>query len=150
VPGLERGKCRLGVDQCAPARIDQHGAGLHGRDRFLVHQMMGVLVQRAVQGDDVADTKGGVEIHVGHPEVDEWLIDDRVEGHHLAAEMPQQPCNDRSDLPRADHRRRLARHVETHQSLEREVPLAHTVVGPMDLAIQRQHERQGVFGHGVR
>jgi hypothetical protein len=97
-----------------------------------------------------SDPERGVEVDVGHPEVDERLVDDRVERHHLAAQVPQQPGHDRADLAGADHRCRLARHVEADQPLEREVAVAHTVVGSMDLAVQRQHEGQRVLGHGVR
>ncbi len=64
--------------------------------------------------------------------------------------MPEQSRHDGADLAGADHGSRLARHVESDQSVEREVAVAHAVVGAMDLAVQAEHQRQRVFGDGVR
>lgn len=44
----------------------------------------------------------------------------------------------------------LAVHVEAHQPVEREVAVARAPVGAVYLTVERQHQRHGVFRHGVR
>ena len=111
---------------------------------------MCVLVERAVQRDDVTDRKRLVEPDIGDAQIDQALVDHRVERDDLTTQVPQQSGHDRSDLAGTDHRGGLSGHVETDEAVEREVALTHPVVRPMDLAVEREHQRQRVFGDGVR
>ena len=51
-----------------------------------------------------------------------------------------------ADLARADDADGAAVHLETHEPVKREVAISHSVVGAMDLAVQREHQRDGMFG----
>ena len=52
-------------------------------------------------------------------------------------------------LPGADNAGGLAVQVEADESVEREVEVVHAVVGARDFAIEREQQRDGVFGDGV-
>ena len=47
---------------------------------------------------------------------------------------------------RADHGHRTTDQIETHETIELEIPLASAIVGPRDLAIQREQEADGKLG----
>ena len=41
-------------------------------------------------------------------------------------------------------------HVESEQAVQSKVPFTHAIVGAMQLAVEGQHQRDGVLGHGIR
>ena len=53
------------------------------------------------------------------------------------------------DLAGTDDARRLAVHVEPHQAVQREIPVARAPVGTVDFAVERQHQRHGMFRDGM-
>jgi hypothetical protein len=63
--------------------------------------------------------------------------------------MPQQPGDDRPDLAGSDHCSGLARHVEADETIEGKVGVTHAIVRSVDVAVQAEHQREGVLGHGV-
>ena len=70
-------------------------------------------------------------------------------GQQPAAEAVHDAGHDRADLAGADDAHRAAVKVEAQQAFEREVALAHAVGGAVDLAIERQHQADGVLAHGI-
>jgi len=73
-----------------------------------------------------------------------------VESQQLTAKSGHDAGKDGSDLPGADHGHRATHEIETHETVEREIPLASAIVGPRNLAIQREQQANGELGHGVR
>ncbi len=73
----------------------------------------------------------------------------RIVGQHLHAEAAQDLGDDAADLAGADDAGGLAVQVEADQAVEREVQFADAVEGAVNLAIERQQQRDGVLGHGV-
>jgi hypothetical protein len=74
----------------------------------------------------------------------------KVEGEHAATESVKDARGHLADSASPQDASRLAIQVEAHQAVEREVPLAYTCVGPVDLPIQREHEPHRVLGDGER
>ena len=72
-----------------------------------------------------------------------------VEADQRAAESGHDAGEDGADLPRADHPHRPTHEIETHETVELEIPLARAIVGARNLAIQREEEADGKLGHGV-
>ena len=73
-----------------------------------------------------------------------------VVADHAAAEPSHDPTEDDSDPAGADHSHGAAVEVETHEAVELEIAVARAVVGPWNLAIERQEQGDGELGHGVR
>lgn len=63
--------------------------------------------------------------------------------------MPEQARDDGADAARADDARRLAREVKADEAGEREVAVAHAVVRAVDIAVEREDERERVLRNGV-
>ena len=105
--------------------------------------------ERTVERDDVGGLDRRQEVDVRDAEVHQVLVAVRVDGEDVAPEVPQQAGDDRTDLAGADHCGGLARHVEPDQPVEREVAVAHAVVGAMDVPVERQDHGQRVLGDGV-
>ena len=53
------------------------------------------------------------------------------------------------DAAHADETGRFAVHVETEEAFELEITFARAVDGAIDLAVEREHERHSILGHGV-
>jgi hypothetical protein len=73
----------------------------------------------------------------------------RGRGEHPAAEAEHDPGEHRADLAGADDPDGPAVQVEAEQAVQREVALADPVVGPVDLAVEREDQADGVLGDGV-
>ena len=41
-------------------------------------------------------------------------------------------------------------HIESHQAVQREVPVSRTPVGTVYLPVERQHQGKRIFGYGIR
>ena len=72
-----------------------------------------------------------------------------VVGQYVHAEAAEDADELLGNLARADDAGRLAMHVETQQAVQGEVALARTPCGTMYLAVEREHQGYGIFGHGV-
>ena len=141
---------RLGMDELSAARVEQHNPRLHAGNRVGVNHVARLLGQRAVERDDIRAAVQLVKRDVGdarRPGI--LLVGTDVVGQHLHAE-PLQNANQRpGDAARADDAGRLAVEVKAQQSVQREVAVARPPVGPVHLAVERQQQRHGVFGHGM-
>ena len=91
------------------------------------------------------------QVDVARAERPHALVGERVVGQHdrsrsrrgcAAAVAPM--------MPGADHPDRAAAQVEAEQAVEREVAVAHALVGAVDLAVESQDQGDGVLGDGVR
>ena len=142
---------RLGVDQLAAARVDEDHARFHVRNGHVADHVARLVGQRAVERNDVRTTVQFVERHIGDARFRGVLrVGEKIVGHDLHAESLENADQLAGDLARADDARGLAVHVEAHQPVKREVAVARAPVGAVYLAVERQHQRHGVFRHGVR
>ncbi len=69
---------------------------------------------------------------------------------HCAAKSGHDARKDGPDLAGADHRHGATHEIETHEAVELTIAVAITIVGPGNLAIEREEQANGKFGHGVR
>lgn len=53
------------------------------------------------------------------------------------------------DFSRADDAGRFAVHVESEEAVQGEISVPGTPVGAVYLAVEREHQCHGVFGHGI-
>ena len=142
---------RLGMDQLTAARVDEDHARFHARNGRVADHVARPVGQRTVERNDVRTGVKLVERHVGDARLRGVLrIGKQIVGHDLHAEPLENADQLAGDPARADDPRGLAVHVETHQPVEREVAVARAPVGAVYLAVERQHQRHGVFRHGVR
>ncbi len=149
-PRFEPGDHRARVDEGAATRVDQHDPRLHLLDGMAVDQVGSLGQQRAVQGDDVGLGEEALERDVVGAERLHPLVREGVGGQQAAAEAGEDLGRGGADDAGADDAHRAAVQVEAEQAVEREVAVAHAVVGPVDLAVQREDERDCVLGDGVR
>src|SRR6266540_718882 len=72
-----------------------------------------------------------------------------VEADYFAAESGHDPRKDGPDLAGAEYSDGTANEIEAHETVKREIALARAVVGPRNLAIEREEQASGKLGHGV-
>jgi hypothetical protein len=137
------------VSTSAPG-VDQHGALLHPAEGIGIDQVVRLRRQRAVQRHDVGLGIQLVEVGVADAEPLALGVRVRIGREQPAAEAVHDAGEYRPDLARADDADRATAQVEAEQAVEREVALAHPVEGPVRAAVQRQDQRDGVLGDGVR
>lgn len=140
---------RAGVDDRAAVGVDQHDVWLDVSQEVGVDELVGLWGEWAVECDDVA---GGGEVFQGEildAERDAFIADDGVERDELAAEAAEDVGDAGADAAGADDPDGFFVHIEAEESVEGEVLLAHALHGAVQLAIQHEHEADGVFGDGV-
>ena len=104
-----------------------------------------------MQRDDVAPLQQRVEISVLHPECRspfrrrKWIV-----CQHLCPEAAIDLRGDAANLPRADQAHCLPVEVKPDEATERKIVFTHAIVGAVNLAIERQQQRDRMLGHGVR
>ena len=106
--------------------------------------------QRAVQADDVRCADELVEGQIAPIKLEEFRIFHRIAGDDPAAEPVQDPGEREPDAPDPDDPHGLVLEIEAKQPVEREIAFAHPRMGAVGLAVEREDQRQCVFGDGVR
>jgi hypothetical protein len=139
------------VDQLSAAGIHHVGAWLHAGEGFRVEHVERRRSERRVERHDVARLQQARERGVlAADRIGPRLVGIGVGEEQAGVEAAEDLRRDATDAPRSDDANRLSREVETEQSPEREVLLAHAVERSVDLAVQRQQQADGVFRDGVR
>src|SRR5215467_6822279 len=72
-----------------------------------------------------------------------------VKSKHFAAKSCHDPGKDGPDFAGADHSYSMTDEVETHETIELEIAIASAIVGPRNLAIEREEQPNGKLGHRV-
>ena len=149
--GIERGAQRGLVDQPAARAIDDAHA-LPGRlQRICVDDIARLVGERRVQRDEVGAAKKIVKLDLFDTKIARTLRrQERIVGNHLHAQADAAIGNDRTDVAAADHAERLVGDFDAHEAVL--LPLAGLGrrVGLRDLARQREHQRDRVFGRRDR
>src|SRR3954452_4263386 len=101
------------MEQRAPPRVHQHDARLHLSDGGGVDEVVRLVGQRTIQGDDVAVGPELFELYVLDPKVDQRLVRCWVGGENPAAEMPEEAGYQCANAARPDDAGRFAGQVET-------------------------------------
>ena len=68
----------------------------------------------------------------------------------LATESRHNSSQRGANLSCANDSNRLAEHVKADETIQIEVAVTHAIVGAVNISIERQHQRDGVLGDGVR
>ena len=103
-----------------------------------------------MERDDVRTAVEFVERDVGDARLaGENAVGVGVVGQNFHAESEQDADDDAGDLARADHPDGLAVHIESHESLQREVAVARAPACARDLAVEREHHRHRVLRDGM-
>ncbi len=140
----------VGVDELSAAGVDDHHAVLHLADGVVVDEVLRLLRQGAVQGDDVRAVVELVECGIDHLVLaGKVVVGIEVVGQYVHAEAAEDADELLGYLARADDARRLAVHVEAQQAVQGEVAVARAPRGAVDFAVEREHQRHGVLRHGV-
>ena len=149
--GLQRVDQRFRVDQPAASGVDDHHAPLHRRDAAGVDQMVGLAVERAMQRNNVRLRVYFIKRRVSHPGFGgKRVIRIGVEHQHGHPEPAENFRRQPSDPSAADDARRLARHIEPHQPADRKISIPRARVCLMRFPIERQNQRDGMFGDRMR
>ena len=139
------GKVRL--DHKATARaVDDAHAFFHRRDRLCVDNVLGLLGERRVKGDEIGAAEEFLEADALDAEVDCALVGkERVIADDLHSEAVRAVGDDGADVAAADDAERLGRDFDAHEA--RLLPLAslRRAVGLGDLPGERHHQRDGVL-----
>ncbi len=96
--------------------------------------------------DDVGGPEQGLAIHIAYAGRHELRVGAGVMRQYPATEAGEDSGHRGPDAPGADYPRRPPVEVEAEQAVEGEVPLPDTVVGAVNLAVEREDERHCVFG----
>lgn len=138
------------VDESAAAGVDEKRGGLQAGEGGGVDKVFGRRKQRTVERHDVG---AGEEI-VASGELEARGAGlgggKGIECEDVAAEALEDFARDRADAAGADEAGGFAVEVEALESVETEVTSAHAVVGEVRVAVEREKERDGVFGDCVR
>ena len=140
----------FGVDELTAAGVDNHHAGFHLGDALGVDDVLRFGREGAVERDDVALGVELVEFHDLHIILlRKFVIGIEVVGQDVHAETAQNFDEFLGDAAHADETGRFAVHVETEEAFELEIAFARAVDGAIDFAVEREHERHSILGHGV-
>nr|WP_275889734.1 hypothetical protein [Glycomyces sp. YM15] len=138
-----------GVDQRAAARVHQHRARTHQRDAVAVDEVERLGCERAVERHDVGAGEQLLERHVCGAGRLGLRARIGVVRQDAASEPGHDPGEAHADLAGADHTDRASVQVETEQAVQREIVLAHPVVGPVGLPVEREDERRAMLGDRI-
>lgn len=148
-PALERSEQRVRLYQAAAGGVDELGAGLHARQRLLVDDVVGALHQGAVEADEVGLAQHLVQLRVGAV-LAELVVLEGVEAEDAAAEAGAHDAREaHADAAGADDADGLAGEGLAQEPVEAEVALAHAVVRPVRVPVQRLQQGDGELGHGL-
>ena len=139
------------VDQATARAIDDAHALLGLGQRLGGEDVARLVGQRRVQRDEVGARQQLVERHLLYTHLHRPLGgEERIEGHHLHLEPARAVGDDRADIARADQAERLGGQLDAHEAVL--LPLARLGrgVGLGQLAGEREHQRDGMFGGGDR
>mmetsp|Transcript_147 Transcript_147/g.427 ORF Transcript_147/g.427 Transcript_147/m.427 type:complete len:339 (+) Transcript_147:101-1117(+) len=148
VEGLEES---FRVDEAAAADVDEDGAGAHGGKGVGVDEVVGRVVERAVQRDELSLAQQLLQRDVLDVAGREGLgALAHVVGQHAAAHAVVDGRGAAADLAGAHDANGLAVHVEAHEPAQRVVADAHALCRLHDLAVQRQRKSNRVLRDRVR
>ena len=148
--GLDGREQCLGIYQRASGGVEENHPALALGQRILVDDVVGLLGQGAVKGNDVAPREQLVQLHIadGVPVVKacggEFVVAQNLHAE-AAADIDEHP----PDAPRADDAHRLAVEIEARHIVEAEIEIAGTNVGLVDAADGGKEQSHGMLGHGV-
>ena len=138
----------IAVDQLAAGGVDDHRAGLHGRNGFGIDQMMVLLRGVGVQGNDVAFSQQGLQRHI-LGDLLHLVVLIQVVGQQAAAEAGQVLQHRAADASRADDAHRAGGDVPADLTLQGVILCFAPLEDMPGLAQAHEHEHNGKVGHTV-
>ena len=137
------------VNQAAAGAIDDADARLALQQIFAAEDVAGAVGERRVQADEIGAGQQFVERHLGHAHMlGAFRGEERIEGDHLHLQAQRAIGDDAADVAGADQAQCLGRHFDAHEAVL--LPLAGLGggIGFRQLASEREHQGDGVFGGG--
>ena len=142
-------KC-LSVDESATTCVDNHDSLFHLGNGIGVDNVMVVLGERAVQGDDVRFAEEGVEGDILHVVLGcEIVVGIAVVAADTHAEALQYFDEDLGYLARSDDANGLAIEVKAHETLQGEVAIACACGRPWEVAVEGKDKSECELGNGM-
>ena len=151
MPGVEPRLKRRLIDQPAACAVDDAHA-LLGLGQILGRQDVARLVgQRRVQRDEIGAREQVVELHLLHAHLHcAFGRQERIERHHLHFQPSGAIGDDRADVPRTDQPQSLGGELDAHEAVLFPLAGLRRGVRLRQLAGEREHQRDRVFGGGDR
>ena len=141
---------RRRINKAAPAGVDEKRGGFQAGERGRVDEVLRSGEQRTMERDDIGP---GEEV-VATDEFEAGGAGFRrrvgIERDDMAAEALENFPGDRADAARADESGGFAVKIKALKAFEAKIATAHAVVGEVGVAVEREQERDGVLGDGVR
>ena len=140
----------FGVDESATTGVDNHHPLLHLGNGFGVDEVVVVLGERAVQGDDVRFAQKGVEGDVLHVVLGcEIVVGIEVVAEDTHAEALEDLDEDLGYLARSDDANGLAIEVKAHKPLQGEVAIACASGSPREVSVEGKDKSESELGNGM-
>ena len=140
----------FGVDESATTGVDNHHPLLHLGDGFGVDEVVVVLGERAVQGDDVRFAQKGVEGDILHVVLGCVIV---VGIEVVAEDTHAEPLEDLDEdlgyFARSDNANGLAIEVKAHEPLQGEVAIACASGSPREVAVEGKDKSECELGNGM-
>jgi hypothetical protein len=73
----------------------------------------------------------------------------QVKSNQFATKSSHDPSKDATDFASSDHSHGAANEIEAHEAVELKIAFASAIVGPRNLAIEREEQANGKLGHGA-
>ena len=147
LPALQCSDYGDSVQQPSTTGVDEHDAGFHFLNRSRVNHAFVLGSERAVQRDDVRPREQFVQFEVLDAGRSTFSIWNWIECHDWTTESDQNLRNHGSNFACANDAGRFPVKVESEQTIERKIALAHAIVGAMQFAVQREHQTNRVLRH---
>ena len=147
--GLQSLNHRARIDERSAAGVDDHHAFFHLRGALHIDEMKCFRRQRAMQTDDVRLGEKGLQLNrlsSGFGERGIWV---KIVAENFHAEAREQPSQDAADFSGANDSYCLSLEVKAKKTVDREITVAHPVVGPVNPAVESHDEGQRELRHGV-
>ena len=139
------------VNQPAARAVNDPHALLGFGEIFGREDIAGLVRQRRVQRDEIGLGQQRIQLGLFDAHFDRAFgRQERIEGDDLHLE-PQRPArHDRADIARADQAQNFAGHFDAHEIVLGPFARLSLRIRLWNLASQREHQRDGVFGGGDR
>src|ERR1700720_3998251 len=110
---------------------------------------MGLRRQRTMQRNDIRVGVKLLDLGVASANSFESGRVMQVKSNQFATKSSHDPSKDATDFASSDHSHGAANEIEAHEAVELKIAFASAIVGPRNLAIEREEQANGKLGHGV-
>ena len=139
----------VSLNQSTSGGVDQDHAVFHLLDGLAVDQVIGVVHQRAVQGDQITLCQQFVQRYVSNEIFDGWILK-HIIGDDVHTKTVADSCHSSTDLTSTNDTCGLAVEVHTHQSAKAEVILTNLYISFVKMTVNCQSQSHCVLSNCFR